>query len=79
MPAGGAKNEKKAEKKGGSHKRAAVSGFLWDQGPGPPDKSFRLGVTVGRRVRRGHCDEQEAGKGAGLWGSCGFLGVQQAT
>lgn len=54
-------------------------GFLWDQGPGPPDKSFCLGVTVGRRVRRGHCDEQEAGKGAGLWGSCGFLGVQQAT
>lgn len=55
-----------------------LSRFLWDQGPGPQDKSFCLGITVGRRERRGLCEEQEAGKGAGLWGSHGFLGVQQA-
>ena len=76
MPAGGAKNEKKAEEKRQKSQGGGCVGFYGIRVQVP---SFCLGITVGRRERRGHCKEQEAGKGAGLWGSRGFLGVQQAT
>ena len=78
MPAEGAKTRKRLRRKT-EITSGWLSWFLWDQGPGPQDKSFCLGITVGRREHRGHCEEQKAGKGAGLWGSHGFLGVQQAT
>ena len=76
MPAGGAKNEKKAEKKRQKSQGGGCLGFYGIRVQVP---SFCLGITVGRRKGRGHFEEQEAGKGAGLWGSHGFLGVQQAT